>query len=79
MGAFEDFVTLELPRRPWVLTDGQPGQVLMRVQDVNKRLGLEWKDLNGSIAISTDAGNALRRGSDDGLFVGQFEWTSTQW
>jgi hypothetical protein len=35
--------------------------------------------LNGSIAISTDAGNALRRGSDDGLFVGQFEWTSTQW
>jgi len=34
---------------------------------------------DAEIAISTDAGNALRRGSDDGLFVGQFEWTSTQW
>jgi len=78
MGAFEDFVTLELPKRPWIPTDGQPGQVLARVADPNKRLGLEWVEPGGT-KISEDTDNAMRRGSDNGLFVQQFEWTTTQW
>lgn len=78
MGAFEDFVTLELPKRPWAEADGQPGQVLARVADPNKRLGLEWVEPGGT-KISEDTDNALRRGSDNGLFVQQFEWTTTQW
>lgn len=78
MSDFEDFVTLELPKRPWVESDGQPGQVLARVVDPQRRLGLEWVDPGGA-KISTDADNALEKGSDNGLFVQQFEWTSTQW
>lgn len=78
MGAFEDFVTLELPKRPWAESDGQPGQVLARVSDPNKRLGLEWVDPSGA-KISDDPDNAIRNGTDGGLFVQQLEWTTTQW
>lgn len=78
MGAFEDFVTLELPKRPWTEADGQPGQVLARVTDPNKRLGLEWVEPGGA-KISTDTDNAIRQGTDGGLFAQQLEWTTTQW
>ena len=78
MSAFEDFVFVELPKRPWAETDGQPGQVLARVADPNKRLGLEWVDPSGA-KISTDTDNALRTGSDGGLFSSTLEWTTTQW
>lgn len=78
MSDFEDFVTLELPKRPWVEGDGQPGQVLVRVSDPQRRLGLEWAAPGGA-RISTDEGNAIRQGVDGGLFAQQFEWTTTQW
>lgn len=78
MGAFEDFVTLELPKRPWTEDDGQPGQVLARVNDPLKRLGLEWVEPGGA-KISTDTDNALRQGTDGGLFASTLEWTTTQW
>ena len=78
MGAFEDFVTLELPKRPWTEADGQPGQVLARTADPAKRLGLEWVDPSGA-KISSDSDNSIRSGSDGGLFAQQFDWTTTQW
>ena len=78
MSAFEDFVFVELPKRPWAESDGQPGQVLARVSDPNKRLGLEWVDPSGA-KISDDPDNAIRNGTDGGLFVQQLEWTTTQW
>ena len=78
MGAFEDFIFNELPKRPWTSDDGQPGQVLARVADPARRLGLEWVDPSGA-KISTDTDNALRTGSDGGLFSSTLEWTTTQW
>lgn len=78
MGAFEDFITLELPKRPFVETDGVAGQVLMRSSDPNKRLQLVWGTVSSSTSISADVENKLTVGSDGGLFV-NFTWSSTQW
>jgi hypothetical protein len=44
MSAFEDFVTLELPRRPFALTDGLPGQFLVRSPNPFAVRELIWTD-----------------------------------
>lgn len=78
MGEFEDFITLELPKRPFALDDGAPGQIPVRSENAARRLELVWID-TPSAKISTDEGNQIKAGSDEGLFVPQFEWTTTQW
>ncbi len=78
MSAFEDFIVLELPKRPWAQNDGAPGQIPVRSNDPIKRLELVWID-SPDAKISTDPGNTASLGSDGGVFMQQFEWTTTQW
>ena len=52
--------------------------MLARVADPAKRLGLEWVEPGGA-KISDDPDNALRTGTDGGLFSSTLEWTTTQW
>lgn len=78
MSSFEDFVINELPKRPWAQEDGAPGQVPVRSENSERRLELVWVDPSGA-KISTDEDNAATTGSDGGIFVQQFEWTTTQW
>jgi hypothetical protein len=44
MSALEDFVNLELPRRPFVYTDGPEGHVLVRSQNTLAIRELVWTD-----------------------------------
>ena len=78
MSSFEDFVFLELPKRPWIQNDGAAGQLPVRSNDPLKRLELVWVDAPGA-KVSTDPDNAVTIGTDGGIFVQQFEWTTTQW
>ena len=78
MGAFEDFITLELPKRVWALADGAPGQIPVRSQNADRRMELVWISAPGA-NVSTDPDNAATVGADGGIFVQQFEWTTTQW
>lgn len=50
MANFDEFVQLELPRRPFVGDDGQPGQVLVRSQNANAKRELVWKWISELVA-----------------------------
>ena len=45
MSGFTDFVTIELPKRPFVDVDGAPGQVLARSTRPERPRELEWVDM----------------------------------
>lgn len=45
MSGFTDFVTVELPKRPFVDEDGAAGQVLVRSTRAERVRELEWADL----------------------------------
>lgn len=44
MSGFTDFVTIELPKRPFVETDGAPGQMLVRSDNPLAARQLVWVD-----------------------------------
>lgn len=70
--SFNDFVSTELPLRPFAPTDGAPGQVLARSGNADRPRETVWVDLPsgpGAANISADQDNRLTRGSDNGLFV----------
>ncbi len=46
MSGFEDFVTLELPKRPFTATDGAAGQVLVRSSNPLAARELVWADMS---------------------------------
>lgn len=50
MSGFEDFVTVELPKRPFAEVDGAPGQVLARSSRPERPRELVWVDLPGVAA-----------------------------
>lgn len=59
MSGFNDFVTVELPKRPFVDVDGAPGQVLARSSRPERARELEWVDLpvvSPGISIAAAAG-----------------------
>lgn len=47
MSGFEDFVTVELPKRPFAEADGAPGQVPVRSSRPERPRELVWVDLPG--------------------------------
>ena len=47
MSAFEDFINLELPKRPFVSTDGASGQVLIRSSNPLAVRELVWAEMSG--------------------------------
>ena len=56
--AFNDFVQIELPKRPFTEVDGLPGQTLVRSSNVLAPRELVWVDTDVSVATYT-AGIAL--------------------
>lgn len=44
MSSFNDFIQLELPKRPFTDSDGADGQILIRSTDPNKPRELIWED-----------------------------------
>lgn len=44
MSAFNNFIQLELPKRPFTEDDGLEGQVLVRSNNPNKPRELVWKN-----------------------------------
>lgn len=60
MAAFEDFVAVELPKRPFVDADGAAGQVLARSGVALHTKELIWVDMPGVVVPTTyTAGLAL--------------------
>lgn len=47
MSGFDDFVITELPKRPFVQTDGLPGQMLIRSTNTLASRELVWTDVTG--------------------------------
>ena len=55
MADFNSFVQLELPRRPFVGTDGAPGQILVRSNNPLAVRELIWSDGLGTLQSSIDS------------------------
>lgn len=53
MPTFEEFVQVELPKRPFTNTDGAPGQVLLRSNNPLAVRELIWGDLPGVVSNPT--------------------------
>ncbi len=71
MADFNEFVQLELPRRPFVSTDGGPGQVLVRSNNPHAIRELVWSNflndiqgqfggLDSEIVVVTDIDGKLQ-------------------
>lgn len=45
MSGFNDFVSTELPKRPFTEADGQPGQMLVRSSNPQAARQLVWADV----------------------------------
>ena len=53
MATFEEFVQIEMPKRPFVEGDGVPGQIPVRSNNVDHPLELTWADLPGVVVPTT--------------------------
>lgn len=53
MSAFEDFITVELPKRPFTTTDGTVGQIQIRSNNAGHPLEMEWADIPGIVVPTT--------------------------
>jgi len=52
--AFSDFVTVELPKRPFVALDGRAGQVLVRSSNADRPREMVWADAPSEGLSSVD-------------------------
>lgn len=59
MTGFTDFVTLELPKRPFTNSDGAPGQVLVRSSNPLAVRELVWADMATGGPATVVAGEAI--------------------
>lgn len=59
MSAFEDFIALELPKRPFTAGDGAAGQVLMRSSNPLAVRELVWGDMVTGGPATLIAGEAI--------------------
>jgi len=53
MSSFNEFIELELPRRPFTLEDGSPNQLLVRSEHVERPRELVWTDIEHIINTYT--------------------------
>lgn len=60
--AFNDFVQIELPKRPFVEVDGAPGQILVRSSNLERPRELIWASL-GAPEVTFEAGENLPAGT----------------